>query len=369
MKEYRFIISGGGTGGHVFPALSIADGLKVRYPDCDVLFVGAEGKMEMEKIPAAGYRITGLPVAGLHRGEIWRNILFLPKLIKSLLKARSILKEFHPDVVVGVGGYASAPVLTIATWLGIPSVIQEQNSYAGITNKLLGKRVNKICVAYDKMERFFPANKIVFTGNPVRRGVQLMNHGSKEAYEYFGLENGSPVILVIGGSLGARTINQSMLAGLNKIRNSNVRIIWQTGSYYYKDIKARINAHPVPNIKLLEFITRMDLAYSIADTVISRAGAGTISELCMVGKPVILVPSPNVAEDHQTRNAMSLFDKDAAILVKDSEAVENLVNRALELVNDKVHCEVLAQNIRKLAKPDAVKDIVDVISGLLEKND
>ncbi len=369
MKEYKFIISGGGTGGHIFPALSIADGLKVRYPDCDILFVGAEGKMEMDKVPASRYRITGLPIAGLHRGEIWRNIMFLPKLIKSLLKARSVVKEFHPNVVVGVGGYASAPILTMATWLGIPTVIQEQNSYAGITNKLLGRRVNKICVAYDGMEKFFPADKIVFTGNPVRRGVQLMTQESEEAYKYFGLKDDSPVILVIGGSLGARTINHSMLAEIEKIRNSDVRVIWQTGSYYYKDIKAQIDSDPVPNVKLLEFISRMDFAYSIADVVISRAGAGTISELCLVGKPVILVPSPNVAEDHQTRNAMSLVEKNAAILVKDSEAVKNLVNKALELVMDKAQCEVLAQNIKKLATPDAVKDIVDVISALLERND
>lgn len=369
MKEYKFIISGGGTGGHIFPALSIADGLKVRYPDCDILFVGAESKMEMDKIPASGYRITGLPITGLHRGEVWRNIMFLPKLIKSLLKARSIIKEFHPDIVVGVGGYASAPILTVATFFRIPTVIQEQNSFAGITNKLLGRKVNKICVAYNNMERFFPEEKIVFTGNPVRRGLELMIHRSEESYKYFDIGNDSPVILVIGGSLGARTINQSMLEGLEKIGNSGVCFIWQTGSFYYKDIKSRMDADPVPNVKLVEFISSMDLAYSIADIVISRAGAGTISELCLVGKPCILVPSPNVAEDHQTRNAMSLVEKDAAVLVKDSEAAANLVDKALELVNDKKHCELLARNIKKLATPYAVKDIVDVISGLLEKND
>lgn len=367
MKEYRFVISGGGTGGHIFPALSIADELKGRYPTCDILFVGADGKMEMEKVPSSGYRIAGLPVAGLYRGEILRNLMFLPKLIKSLLKAKKVLKEFRPDVVVGVGGYASAPVLFVAMWLGISTVIQEQNSLAGITNKLLGRRADKISVAYDRMERFFPADKIVLTGNPVRRGIQMIYSGSNEAYKYFGINNAAPIILVIGGSLGARTINQSLLAGFEKIRISNVQVIWQTGSYYYKEIRTRIGADPVPNIRLLEFISRMDLAYSIADVVISRAGAITISELCLVGKPVILVPSPNVAEDHQTRNAMSLVEKEAAILVKDSEAVANLVNKALELVKDKEYCELLAKNIRKLAKPNAAKDIVEVISALLEK--
>ena len=367
MSGYKFIISGGGTGGHIFPALSIAEGLKARYPDSDILFVGAEGKMEMEKVPALGYRITGLPVAGFHRGELWRNILFLPKLMRSLMKARKVVKEFGPDVVVGVGGYASGPVLYEAKKLGIPTVLQEQNSYAGVTNKLLGKRANKICVAYDKMERFFPAGKIVLTGNPVRRGLQFLTYGSEEANNYFGVNADSPVILVLGGSLGARTINQSMLAGLDIILKSKVQVIWQTGKYYYHDIKAKLEANPVPNIRLMEFITRMDLAYSIADVVISRAGAGTISELCLVGKPSILVPSPNVAEDHQTHNAMSLVEKEAAVLVRDSESVSNLVREAIDLVNDKNRCEILSVNIRKLATPNATEDIVDVISTLLKK--
>jgi UDP-N-acetylglucosamine--N-acetylmuramyl-(pentapeptide) pyrophosphoryl-undecaprenol N-acetylglucosamine transferase len=367
MDKYKFIISGGGTGGHIFPALSIADGLSARYPKCDILFVGAEGKMEMEKVPASGYRITGLPVAGFHRGEIMRNIMFLPKLIRSLIKARKVIKEFCPDVVVGVGGYASGPVLFEANRLGISTVLQEQNSYAGVTNKLLGKRADKICVAYDKMERFFPAGKIVFTGNPTRCGFQLLEHKSEEAYNYFGLNSDLPVILVIGGSLGARTINQSMLIGLDIIRQSDVLVIWQTGKYYYKDIKAIIDANPVSNVRLMEFITRMDLAYSVADVVISRAGAGTISELCLVGKPSILIPSPNVAEDHQTRNAMSLIEKDAAVLVKDSESVANLVRIALALVGDKIRCELLSRNIRKLATPKATEDIVEVISALLKK--
>lgn len=366
MKKYKFIISGGGTGGHIFPALSIADGIKDRYPESDILFVGAEGKMEMEKVPASGYRITGLPVAGLHRGEIWRNIMFLPKLIRSLLKAKKVVKEFHPDVVVGVGGYASGPVLFEAKKLGIPTVLQEQNSFAGVTNKLLGKRANKICVAYDKMERFFPSEKIVFTGNPVRKGVHYMAQKSEEASKYFGINSDAPVILVLGGSLGARTINQSLLAGLDIISKSNVQVIWQTGKYYYQDIRTKLDLNPVSSIKLMGFITRMDLAYSIADVIISRAGAGTISELCLVGKPSILVPSPNVSEDHQTHNAVSLVEKEAAVLVKDSESVNNLARAALELVDDKKRCETLSRNIRKLATPNATKDIVEVISTLLK---
>jgi len=367
MKEYKFIISGGGTGGHIFPALSIADGLKLRYPDCDILFVGAEGKMEMEKVPASGYKITGLPVAGLHRGEIWRNILFLPKLMRSLLKARKVVKEFNPDVVIGVGGYASGPILYEAGKLGISSVLQEQNSFAGVTNKLLGKRASKICVAYENMERFFPAGKIVFTGNPVRRDVQFLTKQTEEANKYFGVNSDSPIILVLGGSLGARTINQSLLAKLDIISRSKVQVIWQTGKYYYQDIRAKLDANPIPNITLMQFITRMDLAYSIADVIISRAGAGTISELCLVGKPVILVPSPNVSEDHQTHNAMSLVEKDAAVLVRDTESVSNLVRVAIDLVNDKNRCEILSGNIRKLATPNATEDIVDVISTLLKK--
>ena len=370
MGRYKFIISGGGTGGHIFPALSIADGLKKSYPDCDILFVGAEGKMEMEKVPAAGYAITALPVAGFHRGEIWRNITFLPKLIRSLLKARKIVKEFKPDVVIGVGGYASGPLLRQATQLGIPAVLQEQNSYAGVTNKILGKKAKKICVAYDHMDRFFPKEKIIYTGNPVRSGLVLNTSEREEAAKYFGINAKAPVILVLGGSLGARTLNHSIHAGLKKLKNSGVQVLWQTGKYYFKDIKASLDLNPVPNVIPLEFISRMDFAFLLADVAVSRAGAGTISELCLVGKPSILVPSPNVAEDHQTHNAMSLVNKDAAILVKDSESVNDLVDKALELVMDKSRCEILSQNIRKLATPDATKNIVDVIAALLkEKND
>jgi len=366
MGNYKFIVSGGGTGGHIFPALSIADGLRKRFPDCEILFVGAEGKMEMEKVPAAGYRIVGLPVAGFHRGEILRNFAFIPKLISSMLKAKKVVKDFSPDVVIGVGGYASGPILRVAASLGIPTVLQEQNSFAGVTNKILGKKAKKICVAYDKMERFFPAEKIVFTGNPIRKGLESIVPRSDEAKEYFNVTTDQPVILVVGGSLGARTLNQSMLANLELIRKSEAVIIWQTGKYYYSAIKGQLSANPVENIRLMEFIPRMDLAYSVADLVISRAGAGTISELCMVGAASILVPSPNVSEDHQTFNAMSLVEKDAAILVKDADAVRELIPDALALVNNREKCLRLSQNILKLATPHATDDIVEVIATLLK---
>jgi UDP-N-acetylglucosamine--N-acetylmuramyl-(pentapeptide) pyrophosphoryl-undecaprenol N-acetylglucosamine transferase len=366
MKKYKFIISGGGTGGHIFPALSIADGLRKHYPACDILFVGAEGKMEMEKVPAHGYKIVGLPVAGFHRGEILRNLNFLPKLIKSLWKARSVVKGFKPDCVIGVGGYASGPVLRVATQNGIPTLLQEQNSFAGVTNKILGKKASKICVAYDKMDRFFPVEKIVFTGNPVRSGLENINLKSKEAIEYFDLDIEKPVLLVVGGSLGARTINQSVLAGFELIRKSEVQVIWQAGKIYHNDLKVELDRHPVQNIRLMEFISRMDLAYSAADLVISRAGAGTISELCLTGMASILVPSPNVSEDHQTRNAMSLVEKGAAVIVTDNEAKEKLISEALALVSNKLACSELSKNIKKLATPRATEDIVEVISTLLK---
>ncbi|HEY3391007.1 MAG TPA: undecaprenyldiphospho-muramoylpentapeptide beta-N-acetylglucosaminyltransferase, partial [Prolixibacteraceae bacterium] len=291
MGNYKFIVSGGGTGGHIFPALSIADGLCKRFPDCEILFVGAEGKMEMEKVPAAGYRIVGLPVAGFHRGEIWRNLAFIPKLVRSMLEAKKVVKGFHPDVVIGVGGYASGPILRVAASLGIPTVLQEQNSFAGVTNKILGRKAKKICVAYDNMERFFPAEKIVFTGNPIRQGLATITPSTAEAKKFFNITTDQLVILVVGGSLGARTLNQSMLASLELIKKNDIIIIWQTGKYYYEAIQKLLNENPVPNIRLMEFIPRMDLAYSVADLVISRAGAGTISELCMVGAASILVPS------------------------------------------------------------------------------
>ncbi len=367
MERAKFIVSGGGTGGHIFPALSIADGLRNRFPDCEILFVGAEGKMEMEKVPAAGYTIVGLPVAGFHRGEIWRNMAFIPKLIRSMLSAKKVVKNFNPDVVIGVGGYASGPVLRVAESLGIPTVLQEQNSFAGVTNKILGKKANKICVAYDKMGRFFPENKIVFTGNPIRKGLESLSPKTSEAKDFFGITSDQPIILVIGGSLGAKVLNQSVLANLELIRHSEVLVIWQTGKYYFKDIQDQLNINSVPNIRLMEFIPRMDLAYSLADLVISRAGAGTISELCAVGAAAILVPSPNVSEDHQTYNAMSLVEKEAAILVKDSVAVKELIPEALQLLRERQKCLKLSENIKKLATPHATDDIVEVIAALLNK--
>jgi len=366
MGNYKFIVSGGGTGGHIFPALSVADGLRKRYPQCEIFFVGAEGKMEMEKVPAAGYSIVGLPVAGFHRGELWRNLAFIPKLIRSMRKAQKVVKDFQPDVVIGVGGYASGPVLRVAARLGIPTVLQEQNSFAGVTNKILGKKANKICVAYDKMERFFPASKIVFTGNPIRQGLTSIVKKTAEAKEYFNVTTDQPVILVVGGSLGARTLNQSMLACLNQIRESNAIVIWQTGKFYYQAIQSQLNSNSPDNIRLMEFIPRMDLAYSLADLVISRAGAGTISELCMVGAAAILVPSPNVSEDHQTFNAMSLVEKGAAVLIRDAVAVVELIPAALTLVNSPEECCVLSTKIKELATPHATEDIVDVIATIIK---
>lgn len=367
MSSLKFIVSGGGTGGHIFPALSIADGLKSRFPDCEILFVGAEGKMEMEKVPAAGYPIIGLPVAGFHRGELWRNLFFIPKLIRAMLKARKVVRDFRPDAVIGVGGYASGPVLRVAESLGIPTVLQEQNSFAGVTNKILGNKAHKICVAYDKMERFFPASKIIFTGNPIRQGLTSIVPKSEEAKKYFDLTTDKPVVLIVGGSLGARVLNQSVLANIALIKDSDALVIWQTGKYYFADIQAQMKENPVENIRLMEFIPRMDLAYSLADIVVSRAGAGTISELCAVGATTILVPSPNVSEDHQTFNARSLVEKDAAILIKDSEAVETLIPAALSLLQDKSRGKKLSENIKKLATPNATADIVEVIASLLNK--
>ena len=366
MSNHRFIISGGGTGGHIFPALSIAEGLKQRLPDAEILFVGALGKMEMEKVPAAGFRIVGLPVAGFHRGEIWRNLMFVPKLLMSLWKARSVVKKFKPDCAIGVGGYASGPILKVAAQMGIPTLLQEQNSYAGVTNKILGKKATKICVAYPNMERFFPKGKIVFTGNPIRKGLEGIAEKREEAYKFFGLERGKPVILVIGGSLGARSLNNGIRAKLDLIRSSGVQFLWQTGKIYYQELKAELENHPTGNLRLLEFIQRMDLAFAAADLVISRAGAGTISELCVLGMPSILVPSPNVAEDHQTANARALADRGAALLITDAEVGDKLVEEALRLVNDEQRLSEFSVKTREMGTPNATKDIVDVILSLID---
>ena len=352
-RHRRVIISGGGTGGHIFPAISIANALKKLDPSVQILFVGAEGRMEMEKVPAAGYDIVGLPVSGLNRRNLLRNIPVLFRLVKSLYYARKILKDFRPDVVVGVGGYASGPVLRMAGRFGIPLLIQEQNSYAGVTNRILARKAARICVAYDGMEKYFPAGKILKTGNPVRQSFDNMPALRQEALAFFGLDSTLPVILVLGGSLGAGTVNKSLSENLGTLAGSGIQWIWQTGRYYFEDVNALVSVTGATNIRVLEFINRMDLAFSAADIIISRAGAGTISELCLVGKPVILVPSPNVAEDHQTRNALSLADKNAAIMVKDEDAIASLTNVSVKLMNDQPLRARLSENILRLAERDA----------------
>jgi UDP-N-acetylglucosamine--N-acetylmuramyl-(pentapeptide) pyrophosphoryl-undecaprenol N-acetylglucosamine transferase len=352
-KHRRIIISGGGTGGHIFPAISIANALRKIDPETDILFVGAEGRMEMEKIPAAGYRIIGLPVAGLYRSLTLKNFTVLIKLLKSLRKAKKVLKEFKPDVVVGVGGYASGPVLRQAGKMKIPTLIQEQNSYAGVTNKLLAKKASVICVAYEGMEKYFPEDKIIKTGNPVRQNFDNLKDLEEEAMEFFKLKKEFPVVLVLGGSLGAGSINNSLSDNIEKLKDSDCQWLWQTGKYYYENVKALVSVSFNTNISVHGFINRMDLAYAAADIIVSRAGAGTISELCLVGKPVILVPSPNVAEDHQTRNAMALSEKGAAILIKDNQASDSLVREAVKLISDKSKRDLLSDSIKKLADRDA----------------
>lgn len=364
-EELRIIISGGGTGGHIFPAVSIANALKAKRPDARILFVGALGRMEMQRVPAAGYDIVGLPVCGFDRKHLWRNIAVLWKLAKSQLKARRIIKEFRPQVAVGVGGYASGPTLKVAGVMGIPTLIQEQNSYAGVTNKLLAQKAEKICVAYEGMERFFPAGKIIMTGNPVRQDLLDRQTDRSEAVRSFGLDPEKKTILIIGGSLGARTINQCVLSHLDLIRSSGVQFIWQTGKIYIDDARRRVaEAGELPMLHVTDFISRMDLAYSAADLVISRAGAGSISEFCLLRKPVVLVPSPNVAEDHQTKNALALVDKGAALYVKDSEAQEKMLATAIDAVNDAPRLRTLSENIAKLAFYNSADRIADEVLAL-----
>lgn len=349
----RVIISGGGTGGHIFPAVAIANALKKISPDTEILFVGANGRMEMEKVPAAGYKIIGLDIQGFHRGSLLKNVLLPFKLLMSLIKSRNIIKDFKPDAVVGVGGYASGPLLFASSLINVPYLIQEQNSYAGITNKNLGRNAKKICVAFEGMDKFFPREKILITGNPIRKETVNIEGKRESAYEFFSLSSSKRTILVTGGSLGAGTLNKSMLAGIDRIIADDVQLIWQTGKYYYQSITEQLTGKSHGNIKVLEFLQRMDLAYAAADVIISRAGAGTIAELFVVRKPVILVPSPNVAEDHQTQNAMALVKNDAAILVKDHDAENDLVNAALKLLGDGDKCAALSKNIGTLALPDA----------------
>jgi UDP-N-acetylglucosamine--N-acetylmuramyl-(pentapeptide) pyrophosphoryl-undecaprenol N-acetylglucosamine transferase len=366
-KNLKILISGGGTGGHIFPALSIANEVKALYPTAEILFVGAEGRMEMERVPAAGYNIVGLPIMGFPRKPGIKTFTFFVNLARSMRLARRVVKQFNPDCVVGVGGYASGPVLRVASNLKFPSLIQEQNSYAGITNRLLAKRVDRICVAYDKMEKYFPADKIVCTGNPVRRDLLEGKTKTEEAIAHFQLQKGKKVLLVVGGSLGARTLNNSMLEALEQLKNSDIEVIWQTGKYYYESVMQKTAGMELPNVHIHQFLSRMDLAYAISDLVISRAGAGTISELCLMAKPTILVPSPNVSEDHQTKNAMALVEKGAAILVKDAESVEKLVPTAIALINQQKELNELATNIAKLAKPNAANDIAKMVIELATK--
>lgn len=365
----RFIISGGGTGGHIFPAVSIAGALKQMVPDSEILFVGAEGRMEMEKVPAAGYDIVGLPIQGLYRSFTPKNLKVLYNALKSIRLSKKIIKDFNPDAVIGVGGYASGPVLWQAQSMGIPTLLQEQNSYAGVTNKLLSKRCDRICVAYSGMERFFPADKITITGNPVRSTLLGDNEKKKcDGYKEFQLDPNKKTLLVIGGSLGARTINQSILAGLKEITGAykdSVQVIWQTGKFYIEEIRQKAKEYDLSNVIITDFVSRMDLAYAIADLVISRSGASSISELCLLGKPCILVPSPNVAEDHQTKNAMALSTQDAAVLITDKEAPERLTKEAMALIENDNKLESLHKNILKLAKPNATRDIAQQVLDLI----
>ena len=374
----RFLISGGGTGGHIFPAISIANALRQRQPDCEILFVGANGRMEMERVPEAGYNIVGLDIQGLERRKVLRNIRIIYNFLRSRRKARQIVRSFRPDVAIGVGGYVSAAAMSAAAALGVPVVLQEQNSFAGVTNRFLAKKASKICVAYDGMERFFDKGKIVKTGNPVRQNIIAPNIDRQAAYDYFGLERDKKTILVVGGSLGAKTINDSIARHIDKLLQTDCQIVWQTGKNYFAAIKAKISeqgikfttdsANPVYAKRMFvsDFISQMDYAYNVADLVISRAGASSVSELCLLGKPAILVPSPNVAENHQYHNAMALVAKNAALLVEDAEAVDNLLPQALQIVADDSRLRELSANIRQLALPNSAQAIAEVILAQIE---
>lgn len=365
-QPYRLIISGGGTGGHIYPAIAIANEFRERYPDSHILFVGAQGKMEMTRVPEAGYRIIGLWISGIQRKLSWSNLLFPIKLVVSYLRAASIIKRFKPNAVIGTGGYASGPIMLAATRFGYTSVIQEQNSFAGLANKQVADKVRKVCVAYSGMEKYFPSDKIVLTGNPVRK--DLLEIGSKrtKALNHFGFDANRKTLLIIGGSLGARTINESILAGIEKIFQTEVQVIWQSGKGYYAACKEALSKYDLLKIRLYDFLKEMDLAYAAADVVISRSGALAVSELCIAKKPCILVPSPNVAEDHQTKNAMALVDKEAALFIKDSEASALLVNEALKLLFDETRCNNLSENISRMAMPNATKNIVNEIEKLIQ---
>jgi len=364
-QPYRLIISGGGTGGHIFPAVAIANEFRDRHPDAQILFVGAKGKMEMTRIPDEGYKIIGLWISGIQRKLTWSNLLFPVKLIVSYICAIRVVKKFKPHAVIGTGGYASGPIMMAATRFGIPSIIQEQNSFAGLANKQVAGKVNKVCVAYEGMEKYFPKDKIVLTGNPVRKNILSVNTKRDRALSHFGFDANRRTLLIVGGSLGARTINESIIDGIEKLVDAQVQIIWQTGKGYYDVYKARLSKFDLRRIRVLDFVREMDLAYAAADVVVSRSGALAVSEICVTGKPVILVPSPNVAEDHQTKNAKALVSKGAAILVLDKEAQTKLVDEALKLLFDQQRAEKLSENISAFAKPDATTSIVNEIEKLL----
>ena len=369
-QPIRIIVSGGGSGGHIFPAVAIANAFQRRHPDAEILFVGAEGRMEMEKVPAAGYRIEGLPIAGLQRQLTLRNIgknLLLPvKVLRSRVKARRIIRRFQPQVVVGVGGFASEPTLKAATGMGVATLLQEQNSYAGLTNRTLARKARTICVAYDGMERFFPADKIVFTGNPVRADIEHIAVSRDEGCAFFGVDASRPVVLSVGGSLGASSINRMVMQHLDFFRENNIQLVWQTGRWMYDEAVAAVQAAGVGEwVKVHQFVTRMDMAYAAANAIISRAGAIAISELCLVGKPIILIPSPNVAEDHQTKNAMALVNKGAALMVPDKQCGEQTLPMLVELLSDKERCAAMARACRALGVESSADRIVDEIEKLM----
>lgn len=367
MKQpIKILISGGGTGGHIFPAIAIANEIRRREPDADILFVGAEGKMEMEKVPKAGYKIEGLWISGFHRGLDMRNFSFPFKLISSYFRSGTIVRKFKPDVAVGTGGFASGPALNAAIRNGVPALIQEQNSYPGVTNKILSRKAKKVCVAYDGMNKYFPAEKVVKTGNPVRQSIILCNVKPEKARKDFDLDLDSKILLVVGGSLGSRTLNNCVKAGLDKLREANIQVLWQTGSLLFDECKS--SAKGYDNVKVFDFITNIDHAYAAADVIVSRAGAIAISELCLVGKPVILVPFPFAAEDHQTKNALALVNGNAAVHISDKAAQNELVTAAITLLNNDSKRKELADNIQNFAIPDAAERIVDEVFKLINKN-
>ncbi len=367
IQPYRLIISGGGTGGHIFPAIAIANAFRERHPDAHILFVGARGRMEMTRVPEAGYEIIGLWISGLQRKLTISNLLFPIKLMVSYLRSMVIVRRFKPDAVVGTGGFASGPMMIAATRSGVPTVIQEQNSFAGLANKQVAHKVSKVCVAYEGMEKYFPASKIIITGNPVRKDILTVSDKRDKAKVHFGFQDSRKTLLIIGGSLGARTINESILAGIDKLVDADVQVIWQTGKAYYDVVIPELAKYDKRKLRVFDFLKEMDLAYAAADVVISRSGALAVSELCIAGKPCILVPSPNVAEDHQTKNALALTAKDAAIMVSDKEARTRLVDEALKLLYDEHRAKKLSENISLLARPSATEDIVDVIEGIVRE--